>query len=182
MDNIVEIVDAGSRAPSATPSAVIESPHSAIPQPPCTNSVLEATEFLNQFFLAMQIPAIDSTEELSRTFRHNQGVMLHWIIEANETRRLLERHAAACIQMHQDVEERVQYLEFREELSSRRERDALRWTQIARAAEAAEAAVARVDGERFGGRLRRTGRALRSIFRRTRRQGEDGGDDNSQVE
>ncbi|MCJ1394266.1 hypothetical protein MMC18_007144 [Xylographa bjoerkii] len=178
MDNITPNVDSRSDIPMVTLPAVTESPPPAANQPASTNVDIapEVIKFLSEFFLAMQIPAPDSTEAHIRIFHRNQEVMLNWLRDANEVRLRLERQKEVCMQMARAIEQGAQELVARETLAARVDDE--RRLQAYILIRTADSVLARVTAERLGGPIRRAGRAVRSFFRRPRREvEEDRGDE-----
>ncbi|MCJ1401702.1 hypothetical protein MMC11_004919 [Xylographa trunciseda] len=174
MDNTTENENDRGEIPLATPPAVVESPPPAAEQPASTDNAgidPEVIQFLNQFFLAMQIPAPESTEDHMRLFRHNQRVMLDWLRRANAIRRQLESHTEVTMLMARSVERDTRDLRIREFLS--RGRRFQRAPNATVSTPVAEIAFAQVTEERVGGRLRRAGQAFFDVFRRSRRQVEE---------
>ncbi|MCJ1417188.1 hypothetical protein MMC32_003528 [Xylographa parallela] len=156
MENTIHDVSSHSEAPLPTIPAVIEAALPAANQPADTDSAVIAPEvlmFLNEFFLAMQIPPTEFTEDQERIFRHSQAVLLKTLIDAHRIERHLDRLMETCVRFALAVEQRSLELDARELIS-------------------AQTGAIRVNGERLGARIRRAGLAVRSIFRRSHREAE----------
>ncbi|MCJ1287445.1 hypothetical protein MMC26_006796 [Xylographa opegraphella] len=178
MENTIDDSLDRNEIPSETTPAALEAPPPTTNQAAGANPVripVEVLMFLNEFFLAMQIPPTVFTDDQEHVYRHSQAVLLRTLIEAHRVERRLGRFANACIELARVVEERSHELNAREHLAAQ--------VHLARAREneaiinRIQTVSIRVEGERFGARLRRAGEAVRSIFRRSRRQAEQDSDD-----
>ena len=173
MENTIHDVSSHSEAPLPTIPAVIEAALPAANQPADTDSAVIAPEvlmFLNEFFLAMQIPPTEFTEDQERIFRHSQAVLLKTLIDAHRIERHLDRLMETCVRFALAVEQRSLELDARELISAQVELD--RALDRLAMANWIQTGAIRVNGERLGARIRRAGLAVRSIFRRSHREAE----------
>ncbi|MCJ1288835.1 hypothetical protein MMC34_000365 [Xylographa carneopallida] len=170
--------------PTTIPAAAESTPQLAVEVPPTADlpagtnsagSTLEVLTFLSEFFLAMQIPAPEFTEDQERVYRHSQAVLLHTLNEAHRVLRYLDGYARDCVLLRQAVERRPAEVEMRESQAAQTALDRFR-DNAAFVAEIRNAAT-RIQGERLGARIRRAGRTIRSVFRRSRREAEGDSDD-----
>ncbi|MCJ1377317.1 hypothetical protein MMC17_000411 [Xylographa soralifera] len=178
MENTIRDFSGGNETPLAIISNAIEAPPPATNQPAGTDCVAIAPEvlmFLSEFFLAMQISPAEFTEDEERIFRHSQAVLLRTLIEAHRVARHIGSYTRAFIRLAQAIEQRSLELQTRELLSAQAELD--RTHDALAMVNRIQTVAYRLAGERLGGRLRRAGRAVRSVFRPSRRDFEGVGGD-----
>ncbi|MCJ1319164.1 hypothetical protein MMC15_004497 [Xylographa vitiligo] len=178
MENTIRDPSSRNEALPATVPAAVEAPPPAADQPAGAPSVqipLEVLMFLNRFFLAMQIPTAEFTEDQERIYRHSQAVLLETLTEAHRIERQLDRFGRNCVLLARAIEQRSQDLEAEEQRFAQLQRDSAR-DELVRVNQI-QAILNRVGEERLGGRLRRAGLAVRNFFRRSHREAERGGTD-----